>query len=398
MSFSSPKKSWSSLANYVLVATLGAVVLTGCSSLGDLWPSSEKQERDEKLAAIIFGEETGEEEVEVQVASDPDPADIVEQESSQVSEEVITPEDLSNVPLFLSDAELAQEGMLQFWEMITGGKSSSTFLDVVAGDRTIKFVRPVAVCVIRDLVYVVDMGLQGVYRYHRVSGELERVVDIRDIVAGDVADIYVTEDLSFYLTDTFGSRVLRFSHNGKLQREYKNRLNLVRPVSVTEDRITGSVIVADGEFDHVLVFNQQGDLYTSIGRRGEEPGEFLNITAMAFTDQEVYVASRVGGKIQVVSRDGEYLYSLEQDVMRFPLSLAVGNGRVYSSEYMDNTIKIFERGRLVESAGGTGVVPGKFKRITDLWLEDGFLFVVDSLNARIQVMKVTGNTSPIVNQ
>ena len=157
-------------------------------------------------------------------------------------------------------------------------------------------------------------------------------------------------------------------------------------------------IFADGEVDHVLVFNQQGDLYTSIGRRGEEPGEFLNITAMAFTDQEVYVASRVGGKIQVVSRDGEYLYSLEQDVMRFPLSLAVGNGRVYSSEYMDNTIKIFERGRLVESAGGTGVVPGKFKRITDLWLEDGFLFVVDSLNARIQVMKVTGNTSPIVNQ
>ena len=392
MSFCSPKKSRPSLASLLLAVLFGSVFLSGCSSFSGFWSSSEKELRDEKLAAIIFGED---EEVDSEAASLAEETPAVE---AQTAEEVVTPEDIVNVPLFLSDAELAQEGVLQFWEMITGGHSSSTFLDVIAGDRTTKFVRPVAVCVIRDLVYVVDMGLQGVYRYHRVSGELEHVVDIGDLVAGEVADIYVTEDLSFYLTDTYGSRVLRFSHNGKLQREYKNKLNLVRPVSVTEDRITGNVIIADGEFDHVLVFNQQGDLYTSIGRRGEEPGEFLNITAMAFTDHDVYVASRVGGKIQVLSREGEYLYSLQQDVMRFPLSLVVGNGRVFTSDYMDNTIKIFERGLLVESAGGTGVVPGKFKRITDLWLEDGFLFVADSLNARIQVMKVSGGTSPVVNQ
>ena len=392
MSFCSPKKSRPSLASLLLAVLFGSVFLSGCSSFSGFWSSSEKELRDEKLAAIIFGED---EEVDSEAASLAEETPAVE---AQTAEEVVTPEDIVNVPLFLSDAELAQEGVLQFWEMITGGHSSSTFLDVIAGDRTTKFVRPVAVCVIRDLVYVVDMGLQGVYRYHRVSGELEHVVDLGDLVAGEVADIYVTEDLSFYLTDTYGSRVLRFSHNGKLQREYKNKLNLVRPVSVTEDRITGNVIIADGEFDHVLVFNQQGDLYTSIGRRGEEPGEFLNITAMAFTDHDVYVASRVGGKIQVLSREGEYLYSLQQDVMRFPLSLVVGNGRVFTSDYMDNTIKIFERGLLVESAGGTGVVPGKFKRITDLWLEDGFLFVADSLNARIQVMKVSGGTSPVVNQ
>lgn len=356
---------------------------------------SENEERDAKLEAILFAEEDDvveeaetTEAVESEVIS---PEDVVADEAPE--QVVITPEETVIPTLFRSDAERAHDGVLQYWEAITGGQmAGSAALNWIVGDRHVKFVRPVAVCVQGDLVYIVDMGLHSVFRYHRVTREVERVLDILDVVSGDVADIFVTRDLSFYLTDTYGSRVLRFDHNGRLQQVYKNRLNLVRPVSVVEDEVTGSVMIADGEFDHVLIFNQIGDLYASIGGRGEEPGEFLNITAMAVTDQDVFVASRVGGKIQALSREGEYLYSLEQDVMRFPLSMEVGQGRVYSSEYMDNTIKIFERGRLVETFGGTGVTPGKFKRITDLWLDNDFLFAVDSLNGRIQVLKVAGGS------
>lgn len=374
-----------------MLAVLSSTILVGCASVDNMWSSSESKQRDEKLAAIIFS----------------DDADLVQPlaEEGDVTPESPIPSSTNTVadtksidndalPVFKSDAELAKQGKLQFWEIISGGNISSNWaMDLLTGDRTIKFVRPTAVCVRGDLVYVVDMGLHAVLRYNRVTGNIDKVLDLGDKVSGDVADIFVAKDLSFYITDTYGSRVLRFSHNGDLQRVYKNKLNLVRPVSVVEDDATGSILVADGEFDHILVFNQVGDPYTTIGRRGEEPGEFLSITAMRLTSENVFVASRVAGKIQVLSRDGEYLYSMEQDVMRFPLSLEVGAGRIYSSDYLDNTIKIFERGLFVESAGGTGRAPGKFKRITDLWLEDDFLFVVDSLNARIQVMKVVGASS-----
>ncbi len=368
---------------------IGSVIFTGCASVGEFWSSSETKQRDEKLAAIIFGNEKAEAGQEEDVSEQRSTTVDVKTEDAAVAEaEAVV------LPAFKSDAELASQGVLQFWEIISGGRvAGSAVVDLLVGDRDIKFIRPTAVCVRGDLVYVVDMGLEAVLRYNRVSGDIDRVLGLSDKVSGDVADIFVSKDLSFYLTDTYGSRVLKFSHNGTLLRIYENKLNLVRPVSVVEDALTDSVLVADGEFDHILVFNQMGDPYTTLGRRGEDPGEFLNITAMKLTSREVYVASRVGGKIQVLSRDGEYLYSMEQNVMRFPLSLEAGSGRVYASDYLDNTIKIFERGLLVESAGGTGRAPGKFKRITDLWLEDDFLFAVDSLNGRIQVMKVLGSAS-----
>ncbi len=363
---------------------IGSVILAGCASVGEFWSSSETKQRDEKLAAIIFNEDKS--------SAEEEGGDVSEQPltvDAEIEDAATLEADLAALPVFKSDAELASQGILQFWEIISGGRvAGSAVVDLLVGDREIKFIRPTAVCVRGDLVYVVDMGLEAVLRYNRVSGEIDRVLGLSDKVSGDVADIFVSKDLSFYITDTYGSRVLKFSHNGTLLRIYENKLNLVRPVSVVEDTLTDSVLVADGEFDHILVFNQMGDPYTTLGRRGEDPGEFLNITAMKLTDKEVYVASRVGGKIQVLSRDGEYLYSMEQNVMRFPLSLEAGGGRVYASDYLDNTVKIFERGLLVESAGGTGRAPGKFKRITDLWLEDDFLFVVDSLNGRIQVMKV----------
>jgi hypothetical protein len=374
------------------VLTLYTAGLTGCSSLGNIWPNSEKAQRDEKLAAIIFGKDEGADIDAEQpvVAADADAAK--KADVQKPVQAALAPNNES--PVFKSDAEIAEEGVLQFWETITGGRVDSNVFFNVLIDEEVKFVRPVAVCVRGDLLYVVDMGLQAVFRYHRVTGQIERVLSLIDVVAGDVADIYVNQDLSFYITDTYGSRVLRYNHNGELQQIFQNKLNLVRPVSVVEDGRTGSVLVADGEYDHILVFNQVGDPYTTIGHRGTEPGGFLNITAMALTNEDVYVASRVGGRIQVLSRSGEYLYSMEPDVMRFPLSLVVGSGRVYSSEYMDNTIKVFERGRLLESVGGTGVAPGQFKRVTDLWLEDGFLYIADSLNGRIQVMKVLGVETP----
>ena len=393
MSFSASQKPRASLIKAALFSILCTAMLAGCSMFGS---KSDTEERDAKLAAILFSEE---DEVieETETAETGEAAEVVPPEdviADEVPEQlVITPEETVVPTLFRSDAERAQDGILQYWEAITGGQmAGSAALNWIVGDRHVNFVRPVAVCVQGDLVYIVDMGLHSVFRYHRVTGEVERVLDILDVVSGDVADIFVTKDLAFYLTDTYGSRVLRFDHKGKLQQVYQNRLNLVRPVGVVEDEVTGSVMIADGEFDHVLIFNKIGDLYASLGRRGEEPGEFLNITAMAVTDQDVFVASRVGGKIQALSREGEYLYSLEQDVMRFPLSMEAGQGRVYTSEYMDNTIKIFERGRLVETFGGTGVTPGKFKRITDLWLDNDFLFAVDSLNGRIQVLKVASGS------
>ncbi|TPW17892.1 MAG: hypothetical protein FD130_482 [Halothiobacillaceae bacterium] len=364
------------------LVTVGCLtVISGCAAVNSIWPFKPASSDKPKINIEQFQ----------QVAKSPDgdrpPAKVLPDKGSVAGEAAVVPE------LF---KPLHSPEILEYWESITGGSADApgfagTLSRAITGGDYIRLVRPVAVCVRGDFVYIVDMGLQLVLRLNRSTGVVERMAELRGVVTGDVADIFVTKDMSFYVTDTFGGRVLFFSPEGRLQRSFTNGLNLVHPVAVMEDEATESVLVADGEFDHILVFNQMGDPYTTLGGRGEEPGKFLNITAMASDGRAFYVAARVGQRIQVLSRQSEYLYSFEQESIRFPLALAVDDRtRLFASDYLDNTIKIYERGRLINSFGGTGVTPGRFKRITDLWLDGDLLYVADSLNGRVQVMKVAG--------
>ncbi len=321
--------------------------------------------------------------------------------SSNVPEGVA---DLFEEPPAAEEEPVLSQGegeILRHWETITGGVYDADGAwgkarHILIGAEGIQLQRPVAIAVRDEYVYIVDAGLDLLLRYNLVSGSMSPVLELSGHTAGEVPDIYVTADYSFYLADEAGKRVLYFDAKGRRRRVFQNALNLVRPVGVVEDARTGKVLVADAQFDHILVFNKDGELESAIGGRGSEPGQFLNITAMAEGPDGFYVGARVGQRVQVLSPDGVYLYSLPQETVVFPLAIAVDpDFRAFVSDYMDNTIKVYVRGNLVNSYGGTGIEPGKFKRITDLTLAGEFLYAADSLNGRIQVMKVAGEAGPI---
>ena len=51
-------------------------------------------------------------------------------------------------------------------------------------------------------------------------------------------------------------------------------------------------------------------------------------------------------------------------------------------------------GSAPSSSNGHGSAPGRFRRITDLWLDGNVLYVADSLNGRIQMLSLTSEVSP----
>ena len=264
--------------------------------------------------------------------------------------------------------------------------------NVVVGNVTQRLQRPVTVAVRDHILYIVDAGRDVLYQYDDISKRMSVLKDLRGIVTGDVPDIYVAADRSYYLADAGGRQVLHFDRDGRLLQTFKDSLNLARPVGVAEDEATGDVYVADGLFDHVLVFNSAGDLWRMIGDRGQEDGEFLNITAMTLGPDGVYVTARLGKRGQVLDQDtGNFRYAFDDDTLVFPNGIAVDklDDRVYVSDFFNNTIKVFKQGHMLETLGGTGASPGRFKGITDVALESGFLYVADSLNGRIQVFKIT---------
>lgn len=290
-----------------------------------------------------------------------------------------------------------------FEESISGGTVGNVFFGsgelnhVPTGDteglvrvQPARFHRPIAVAAKDHWVYVVDADLQEVIVYDRLTQRMEVLADLRGKVGPEVADIFVTGDRSFYLADRYGAKVLKFNRDGRLLMTIEDRMNLRQPVAISVDETTGDIYVADGVMDHVLVFNSAGELWRAIGSRGEGEGQFLNITAMARGPDGVYVTTRLAHRAQVFANDGAFKYAFMPDTVVFPNAIAVDAGdRVYISDFFDNKIKMFEHGNLVGTFGGTGVGPGHFKGLSDVWVEGGTLYVADSLNGRIQVFRLT---------
>ncbi len=271
------------------------------------------------------------------------------------------------------------------WRDIDGGFEGSG----ITGKRHVRFLRPVQVAARGNFVFIVDAGADLLYRYELARDQLTVVMDLNHVTAGEVSDIYLYPDHSFLLVDPDSARVLHFDRNGRYIRTFEDRLNLIRPVAVTYDEAMGRVLIADGSSDDILVFTTTGQLQGVIGARGVTEGRFLNITAITSGEDGIYATARLGHRVQLMGRDGSHLKTFQPDTVVFPLAIAVDRSHnTFVSDYLDNSIKVFRDGLFLESIAGSGAGPGRFKRISDLWYDAGFLYAVDSLNGRIQILRV----------
>ncbi len=283
-------------------------------------------------------------------------------------------------------AALEARGAL--WQTIDGGLTSAG--NIVTGPPEVRFLQPVAVAARGHVVYILDVGHRQLFRYDARFDRIERALDLRGVVSGNDADLYLARDLSVWIADTDGARVLHFDRNGRKLRVIEDRLNITRPVSVRVNDTTGYIFIADGNNDGVLVYNPEGLPVGAFGGRGRGPGKFTSITALAQGPKGYYIGTRFGEhRVQVMGFEGDWIESYQRDTVTFPIAIAVANdGLAFVADYMADDIKVFDGDRLVGVIGGHGAAPGRFSRITSLWIDEGNLYVADSLNRRIQVLSL----------
>jgi DNA-binding beta-propeller fold protein YncE len=291
-------------------------------------------------------------------------------------------------PAPAESAVLAQAGPGEIWQVLDGAPSGSGNLQLLTGAISTQLLQPIAVAARGHLVYIVDAGHQQLFRYDSRLDRLSVVMELKGVLHGAAADLHLNRDLSFYLADTEGARVLHFDADGRLLRTIEDRIKIGRPVNVSVNDDTGYLFIADGFNDDVLVYNPAGLLSGAIGVRGSGPGRFLGITALAQGAAGYYIATRYGpARVQLMGHDGAYREAFQQDTVTFPTAIAVDHGqRAFVADYLSDDIKVYQGSRLIGVIGGHGSAPGRFRRITDLWLDDGFLYVADSLNRRIQIL------------
>ena len=297
----------------------------------------------------------------------------------------------------------------------TGAMSEFTRIMVGGDGEAIKFQKPVAVGGYGNFLYVLDGELiagesiqlrntrtnslritergAAAYRYNLTAKTHELLRRAGQPMKGEATNIFVEPDLSFYLADPVGKRVLYFSKNGNLIREYIDLVNLSRPIDVLSDDMTGNVYVADGSFSHVVVFSKLGTPMRAIGGRGTGPGKFRAITAITKGPANtLFVADRLELPVQELSMGlgdmGQYRYSLGLGEVIWPTAVAIARERSdFNSEKSDNTLKAYDEIRLITTLDSTGHEPRRFCLSTAKWnAEQHRLYVVVTLKQRRQVV------------
>jgi len=125
---------------------------------------------------------------------------------------------------------------------VVGMGSSDLIKRLVAGDETQKLQQPKAIALRGDTMIIADSGYyyknagmsilskgesiasawtrtrdmsRGIiYKYNLKTHRMSALWGTGDHITGEVSDIYLASDLSFYVTDLDGRRALHFSPNG----------------------------------------------------------------------------------------------------------------------------------------------------------------------------------------
>ena len=166
----------------------------------------------------------------------------------------------------------------------------------------------------------------------------------------------------------------------------------------------GQIFISDHKNQRVQAFTPEGEFVREFGQPGWlEPGQLRGPVGISIgPDGNVYVADSWNGRIQVFTREGEFLRAwtgpnsgLQSEGPRMtPWGIAVGpGGHVFVSDLDAHIIyKFTDEGELVTTWGGRGTGEGQFTHPTGMEVsENDQLYVVDSLNHRVQVFDLDGN-------
>ena len=195
------------------------------------------------------------------------------------------------------------------------------------------------------------------------------------------------------VTDPGLRALIRFDRAGRRMDVFGVRTSqpLVVPLGVTVAS-DGTILVADGGLQKVLAFGPDGDLRAAYGKPGdfESPADVVasaDGTTLWVSDSkkhEVVVLNRKSGNVSARfgkrgTADGE---------LNFPGGLAQsGDGSLYVVDQINARVQVFSpSGEYLETLGGPGTQPGSFVRPKDVAVDEaGLVYVTDAAFNNVQI-------------
>ena len=184
-----------------------------------------------------------------------------------------------------------------------------------------------------------------------------------------------------------------------LDESRRERLDLLRPQQIATDG-NGRVYVTDPGRQSIFVFDEQtGELGVWDERSLDIP--LPSPIGILVAEESVWVSDSELAVVYRLSLDGRLQDRIGLGLLERPTGLAFDTlgRRLFVSDTGAGDIKLFDPdGRPAGRWGSAGSGPGEFNRPTFLAYRDARLYVVDSLNARVQVLDDRGQYLRSVGQ
>ena len=246
-----------------------------------------------------------------------------------------------------------------------------------------RFIHPAAVAGRGPDTYIADIGSNTVYRF---DSSLNLMAALPGIRAKIGVQLHVGPDLSLYVLDQAGRRVLHYARSGQLLGSFSDDLNLGRPVDVALDDARGRVLVADAMYKQLVAFHPLGRASYVIPLRSGAGERVLAIAAMAIGAEGIFLSDPLCACIARVSLDGAVLGTFGHNEVNQPGPIAVDREqRVFVIDAFDGSLKVFLHGELIQDlpAGELGL-----RKINDVWVDDGRIILSDGTGAGVKFMRL----------
>ena len=287
------------------------------------------------------------------------------------------------------------------WRSRAGGQPKVLHHFGRTGRGQCEFVYPRAIDIADDgSLFVVDKT--GRIQRLSAQGEFLGVIQMPQIEAGKPTGITVGPDGNLYVADTHYHRVMVFSTDGQLVRQFgqygQDGGCFIYPTDVAFSP-DGNIYVSEyGGNDRISVFDREGRFLHSFGTPGSGTGQLSRPAAMCVDGERgrLYVADACNHRIAVYDLQGRlqrYIGSAgcEPGQLRYPYGLAMSpDGTLVVCEFGNNRLQLFDRdGRSVGVYGQAGRQLGQLAFPWSVVVDRSFrAFVVDAGNNRIQVWQL----------
>ena len=193
-----------------------------------------------------------------------------------------------------------------------------------------------------------------------------------------------------YVAEIIECRVHKFSGDGAHLMSVGGAEGVAFPAGINVSR-DDKVYICDDTNNKVHVFNKNLEKLFSFGESGSAPGNLQSPSDVGFdSDGSVCVADTKRERIVKFSPGGEFIseFKLKDQGSELELGVCVGpSGHFFVSDLWNHCVVVFDRnGQFVASFGKKGVELGEFNMPAGIAVdEDGYVYVCDQLNCRIQV-------------